>query len=74
MKKRKPKYKLIQSKVATMEDINGAALRAVEYLIEQGVLKEDTIESDNLFNKIGLAIEQYYDYPDQEIIIQNEKS
>ena len=64
MKTRKPKYKLIQSREATMEDVNGAALRAVEYLIEQGVLKDDTIECDNLLNKIGLAIEEYYNYPD----------
>ena len=64
MKSRKPKYKLIQSKEATMEDVNGAALRAVEYLVEQGVINEDSIECDSLFDKISLAIEQHFNYPD----------
>jgi hypothetical protein len=64
MKPRKPKYKLIQSREATMEDVNGATLRAIEYLIEQGVLKDETIECDNLFEKISIAIEEHYNYPD----------
>jgi len=64
MKRRKPKYKLIQSREATMEDVNGATLRAVEYLVEQGVIKEDTLECYNLFEKISLAIEEHFNYPD----------
>ena len=64
MKPKKPKYKLIQSREATMEDVNGATLRAVEYLVEQGVIKEDSIEGDSLFDKISLAIEEHFNYPD----------
>ncbi len=64
MKRRKPKYKLIQSREATMDDLNGAALRAVEYLIAQGVLKDDTIECDNLFVELCETLEKYYNYPD----------
>lgn len=66
MKPRKPKYKLIQSRAATMEDVNGAALRAVEYLVAQGVLKDDSIECDDLFVKICETVEKYYNYPDYE--------
>ena len=64
MKPRKPKYKLIQNREATMEDINGAALRAVEYLVTQGVLKDDSIECDDLYIKLCETLEKYYNYPD----------
>lgn len=47
-----------------MDDLNGAALRAVEYLIAQGVLKDDTIECDSLFVELCETLEKYYNYPD----------
>lgn len=64
MKRRKPIYKLVKTREATMEDVNGAAYRAVDYLIGQGVLKENSIECDDLFVKLCETLEKYYNYPD----------
>lgn len=64
MSRTKPKYKLIKSRAATMDDVNLAALRSIEYLIEQGVLKDDTLECDELYDKIACTISEFYDNPD----------
>ena len=64
MKRRKPIYKLVKNREATMEDVNRAALCAVEYLVEQGVLKDDTVECDTLYTNIIETIEKFYNYPD----------